>query len=283
MSNIILGIIKRLEEKESSWKELESELNSNKNLRTSIHKNTYLLEAISRNYLTAAKKLLEWDIHKEHLNLQDSFITCKNTPLILAAKTHANSILRELIILNAELNTQDYRGFTALHYACLYRNEEAIGLLLNAGARIDLMTQNFGSKWCCFYNKKDLYALSFYQMKITFSDLKYAYGQETEERLKHQCDNSLNYYGTRKKQLSALVWFIGHIILNKNTDMQLSTDEKNEIQTQGLSTHIKNAALYDKLMQGFCDSRTEIQPETLTRLDPFPVIKRPTILQPLVS
>ena len=265
---VILEIIGALEN-DFSVEQMRSVLDHNKDIRTDIHENTYLLEAISRNYLNAALKLLEWDSTKEHLNIKDKFRTCRNTPLILAAKTHANSVLLRLIELGADLNAQDYRGFTALHYACLYRNAEAIYALIEKGASLDLITERFDSAWCCCFSSKPcLDPCYFYQMEITEQDLAYAYGKETSAKLNHQCDNSSDYYGTRKKSLSALVWFICHVAANKNSSAY--QEHKSEIDKKWLTTHTKNAGLYSQLMKEFCETRPEIDPDILMRLRPAP-------------
>lgn len=64
------------------------------------------------------------------------------TPLIIAAKINSTEVAGEIIrqMKNdlSALNAQDNQGMTALHYACLYGNEELAHLLLGQGAAVHL-------------------------------------------------------------------------------------------------------------------------------------------------
>jgi len=186
------------------------------------HNNNHLLEALAWNRKKAALKLIELDKNKKSLNVKDEFPSCKNTPLILAAKIDASEVLIKLIQSGANVNEKDYRGFTALHYACLLRNEIAIKHLLDAKADLQPIDA-FGK-----------YPYDYYCMRIFEEDISYAYGEtnninwntetkycglifgETNRKLNAAWDWDNHYFSTRKKCLSALRWYITHIIVNNN-------------------------------------------------------------------
>ncbi|WP_425339659.1 ankyrin repeat domain-containing protein [Parasedimentitalea huanghaiensis] len=50
--------------------------------------------------------------------------------------------MQYIIDAGADLNRQDEHGYTALHLAIVYGQEEAIDLLLDNGARTDLRNKN---------------------------------------------------------------------------------------------------------------------------------------------
>lgn len=165
------------------------------------HHNTFLLQAIAWNRKTAALKLIKLDKDRLSLNLKDEWPTCQNTPIILAAKINDIDIVEHLILAGANINEQDYRGFTALHYACLYRNNAMIIKLLAAGADITL-TNAFGHL-----------AHDYYKMEIDLEDLRYRYGY-SGGALYPVADMDNHYFSTKKKCLSALRWYMPHIIVN---------------------------------------------------------------------
>ncbi|TAK75911.1 MAG: ankyrin repeat domain-containing protein, partial [Gammaproteobacteria bacterium] len=176
------------------------------------HRNSLLLHALAWNKLRAAAILIKLDLKKEALNAKDAWPTCLNTPLILAAKIGATGIIKELIALGAELDEQDHNGFTALHYACILRNHDAIETLLQKHAGSHL---------------KDAFGklpLDYYKMEISEADLSYRYGPSTKNprMLAQVYDGRKNYFATEKKYFSALRWFIPHIIVN--TQLEKTTE-----------------------------------------------------------
>jgi len=216
-----------------------------------LHKNNHLLEALSYNRKIAALKLIELDKKKKSLNVKDEFPSCKNTPLILAAKIDATEVLIKLIESGANVNEKDYRGFTALHYACLLRNEIAIKHLLDAKADLQAIDA-FGK-----------FPYEYYCMTISEEDISYAYGEtnkinwdtektklgkhsglifgETSRKLNTAWDWDNHYFSTRKKCLSAFRWYIAHIIVNN----KLGRDE---------------SVVYDLLLTSEATDMTGVQP-----------------------
>lgn len=171
----------------------------------SFHKNTPLLYALAWNRLKAAERLLLLDTQNIALNLKDGFPSCLNTPLILAAKTHATTLLELLVAKGARLDEQDYRGFTALHYACMHRDEKAIEVLLKANANRHLRDA-FGRL-----------PYDYYVMTITEADLAYRYGLDpiNPTSIKACYDKAQDYAATQKKCLSALRWYVHFIMVNR--------------------------------------------------------------------
>jgi len=221
--------------------------------------NSYLLSALAWNRINAALALLDMDKNKVALNLKDIWPTCSNSPLVLAAKTHANLALASLLQLGADTNSQDFRGYTALHYACILRNDEAITLLLDAGASSHLMDA-FGKI------PKD-----YYNMEISHNDLAYRYGTVAHQ-LNPVWDTSNHYFATRNKSLSALRWFICHYIVNKNIGK--NSFYKNvslyELARNYLIKRrpVLDANLYVVMMNFFCDSRPKMNQDICNRLFP---------------
>ncbi len=217
-------------------------------------KNTPLLAAIAWNRLVAARKLIHYDKEKIALNKKDCWPTCRNTPLVLAAKIRASEIIKLLIDAGALLNTQDYRGFTALHYACLLRDEESIKLLLRAGA--DLFLRDVFHKT----------PFDYYMMEITLDDLTYRYGKN-EGMLQFVPDDGVNYFATKKIYFSALRWFVPHIIVNQLSSLAFD-EQKMQSEFENIYELAKNyikdrkpvesADDYMKVMFSFCQMRPAI-------------------------
>lgn len=111
--------------------------------------NTPLLWAIANSSVSFALALLEAK-DTTQINVKSTSRTYLNTPLILCVSkgwTHLDSngkeklsqlaIATTLLRKGAEVNAVDIHGRTALHYACLHRNIEAIEALVGAGASWD--------------------------------------------------------------------------------------------------------------------------------------------------
>ncbi|MBX3709110.1 MAG: ankyrin repeat domain-containing protein [Gammaproteobacteria bacterium] len=210
------------------------------------HHNTYLLQALAWNRQKAALKLLELDKNKEALNLKDDWPTCLNSPLILAAKINAGYIVQKLITLGANLNEQDYRGFTALHYACILRNDAVIKSLLAAKANLQ-MIDAFGKS-----------PYDYYDMEICETDLQYRYGK-AGEYLNHIPDRDNHYFATKKKCLSALRWYIAHIMVNGGWGTESDVDK---VSLYDYAKHclkirepVYHAEVYEGMMRCFCNNR----------------------------
>ncbi|MDO8953553.1 MAG: ankyrin repeat domain-containing protein [Gammaproteobacteria bacterium] len=119
-----------------------------------------MLEALAGNRCSAAVFLitLAVDYDRPSLWIKDRFPSSSSTPLILASKTANNEAAFLLVGLStstSELNQQDYSGNTALHYACLMRNNALIEDLLLKGADPSIK------------NHKGDTALHYYELKAT--------------------------------------------------------------------------------------------------------------------
>ena len=225
------------------------------------HGNTYLLCALAWNRLRAAKTLLQLDKNKIALNQKDSWPTCRNTPLILAAKINAAEMVGQLIEAGARTDEQDHRGFTALHYACIYRNEEAIRKLLDAGASLNLQDA-FGKL-----------PLQYYLREITPDDLAYRYGlSETDAtRLNPYPDCNDAYYATYNKCYSSLRWYIAHVLVNTKIDQDVGEGAKLQAYARASLNRrspVDHAALYTAMLASFCAARPMIVRELAKQLKP---------------
>ena len=233
-------------------------------LENSKHHNTYLLLALAWSRLNATRILIELDKEKIALNLKDEYPSCFNTPLILAAKTGATEVVRQLINAGAEVDLQDYRGYTALHYACILRDDKMIQLLLKAGAAKHLFDA-FGKL-----------PEHYYLMNITANDLAYRYGLDPKDHLalSTQYDEDNNYFATEKKSLSALRWYIAHIIINKNWGKNTSVQGKKSSVNDFAAYYLKirepvdNASVYKAMMEEFESKRPAVDMKLALRLAP---------------
>lgn len=233
------------------------------------HQNTYLLCALAWSRLTAAHRLLKIDRNNVALNLADCWPTSRSTPLLLAAKIGATSMMLELIERGADVNATDYRGFTALHYACMLRDNEAIEALLSAGAVTDSQ-DIFGE-----------FPIKYYQSKIEENDFFYLYGYGRHANgkflLHEPWDKTSDYAATYCKALSAFRWFIAHILINKQMGQQtyLLADELN---AKSIHDHAKEllvarkpvmeAQLYEAMMRCFCEQRPNVDTTVVQMLKP---------------
>lgn len=149
------------------------------------HGNTLLLLALAWNALTAATILLALDTDNIALYQRDTFLTAQNTPLLLAAKINATSLMALLLSKGAKPDEQDYRGFTALHYACIYRNDKAIALLLAYRADTGLKDA-FGE-----------YPKVYYDREIDIKELDYPYGLRRDIRADYLLETYDNHVTAR--------------------------------------------------------------------------------------
>jgi hypothetical protein len=268
LSQLIGGLIDKLEKMKDDQMEALRQIIKTFGATKEKHRNTYLLHALAWNRLQAAKRLLALDEDKIALNLKDEWSTCSNTPLILAAKINATETMGRLIASGAKVNKQDYRGFTALHYACLLRNEEAIRMLIDANANIHFKDA-FGNL-----------PIDYYQMPIVAADLAYRYGGSPHQPgfLNAVPDKNKRYFATRKRPLSALRWFVPHIIvnhvLNKNGGANEAKNENPLYHAAFISlkrrTPIYRADIYEAMMNYFCDHRPAINQALSNELMPMP-------------
>ena len=85
------------------------------------------------------------DEHQVRLLLQQK--AWGNTPLLLACKTANFEAAKKLISLHTEykidVNAQDDRNMSALHWACFYKDETVIQQLLEAGAKTDIQNNYY--------------------------------------------------------------------------------------------------------------------------------------------
>lgn len=156
--------------------------------------NTCLHDAILNQNLTQLKKNLH--ASPKLINIPDLWLTSQSTPLLLAIKMGDTAAASLLLNNNAHPNQADYWRFTPLHYACLYRINPLIQVLLKAGA----------NPWLRNFYKK--IPLDYYLHNITIQDLNYPYGYTQTNQLKKIYDNHPNYHGTQCKDYSALRWFV---------------------------------------------------------------------------
>lgn len=223
------------------------------------HHNTYLLQAIAWNRRNAAIQLIKLDKNGISLNLKDDWPTCKNSPIILAAKINATDVIQQLLFAGVNVNEQDYRGFSALHYACLYRNENAIKLLINANANLQLTD--------AFCNKP----FDYYCMEFSEKDLQYRYGYKNGY-LNPIPDKDNHYFSTKKKCLSSFRWYITHIIVNNDLG---KTDTIKSISLYAYAKQclqnrepIYDAAFYKGMMTCFIDNRPQYNMQLSAHLTP---------------
>ncbi len=115
--------------------------------------NTLLLWSVANSSVNFALKLLDKPFAEEFINTKATFY--ENTPLILSISkgwSHVptqtqNSqsqsfIAKKLLEKGADVNESDKHGRTALHYACLHRNIEAINSLVKKGGDLKSLDNN---------------------------------------------------------------------------------------------------------------------------------------------
>lgn len=125
--------------------------------------NTPLLWGIANSSVSFGLALLDLP-DTTHVNVKSTMSRHLNTPLILSVSkgwTHLANEGREspsqmaitikLLQKGAEVNAVDAHGRTALHYACLHRNFDAIAALVSAGATWDIKDINSQTPldFCC--------------------------------------------------------------------------------------------------------------------------------------
>lgn len=253
----LIQLINLLQQAEVNLEQARAEITSFARDARSQHHNTLLLLALAWNHLRAASRLLDLDTHRVALNLADGWPTCQNTPLILAAKINAESIIQQLVACRADLDRQDYRGYTALHYASLYRNSAAITRLLDAGASA-YVRDAFGKL------PQDYYA-----MQIKPADLCYRYGEAGGELFSVSDDNNY-YFATKNKKFSALRWYIAHWVVNTGYGSDIIINDHSLLAWAQYALKIRspiyNATLYKAMMKLFCDRRPSLDADLLSRL-----------------
>ncbi|MDF2691401.1 MAG: hypothetical protein K0S29_1256 [Gammaproteobacteria bacterium] len=199
---------------------------SNLRNRSNKHGNSLIHDAIVWNRLSAALFLITLAAYKDvhALWIKDWFPSSRSSPLILASKTGQNKTALLLVQLSEnplELDQQDYIGNTALHYACLMRNNVLIEALLSAGASTNIR------------NDQGLSALECYEKEASFKDLDYHNGTSPRSAylMKPICDWNDRYQGTQDPSFSNYRWFLGNIIINLGLEADLSFSELD--QTDG--------------------------------------------------
>jgi hypothetical protein len=176
------------------------------------HGNTLLHLAIVYGKNQAAIWLIMQGLihgHYNHLFLTDLHQSSKSTPLILAAKTANNQVANLLIgtCKNvSQLDYSDYLGNTALHYACLTRNNDLIEALITSGADANIR------------NALGYLPIEYYHLDVGVSDLRYRYGVYSDENnlMRHACDWDQRYIGTENPVFNCLRWFLPFIVKNLN-------------------------------------------------------------------
>jgi hypothetical protein len=271
----------------TEWTKARDYIVTYEGLKDRHYGNSYLTHSIVWGKENAAIDLLTHS-QRQGLNYKDQFASSHSTALILCAKTGMNKVAMLLIGLGAKIDEVDYRGFSALHYACLYRNEPLICALLGAGAATNIK------------NKFGKLPKDYYEMNISFSDLEYNYGVTADSSLVYCCDWDDRFQGTKNSNLSAVRWFIPNIIVNfklgtnkisaieSDTNKQtsifilwsekvtLSSFQKNWTTLQFAKNQLEHrkpvtdSRLYNAMMNSFCDYRKTIalNPQILYFLDP---------------
>ncbi len=141
---------------------LQDETISSANLLTTFAGNTPLLWGVANSSINFVLELLN-SSDTTHVNMKSTSYL-KNTPLILSVSkggTHIRTnqsdgksqmaIAKKLLENGAETNAVDADGRTALHYACLHRNMEAIVALVTAGSHWETKDKSNHSPldFCC--------------------------------------------------------------------------------------------------------------------------------------
>lgn len=105
--------------------------------------NTILLEAIARKDINFIDRILKHPNINEIINLPDQILVVHNTPLMFAIKSGlwevAEKILDKLDTKDISLSMPDAYGVTPLHYACLFRKNKLIEIMLEKSADKDIL------------------------------------------------------------------------------------------------------------------------------------------------
>ena len=190
------------------------------------HGNSFLHEALAWNRRYAADHLIALAGERDpaSFSIHDNFASSYSTPLILASKTADNHSAFFMIGLCGEardvLNHQDYMGNTALHYACLMRNDPLIEALLLRGCDANYRNDLGYSAYEC------------YTMPVTEEGLAYRYGVSAGHPylMKHVCDWDRSYQGTHHPSFSNYRWFLSHITLNLDLNFEPRDLDKTKSQ-----------------------------------------------------
>ncbi len=79
-------------------------------------------------------------------NVNDANNNSRRTPLFLAC-TKPYEKAEFLLVYGADIQAQDKHGFTVLHNAAIYGDEELVDLLLRHGADLDAQTEGRQTPW----------------------------------------------------------------------------------------------------------------------------------------
>lgn len=185
--------------------------------------NTPLLCAILKDDPIIANQLIELDNTKLSLNVACDKYNAHNTPLILALKRGNCSSAKALIKAGADLNCQDFRGFTPLHWACILRLNEIIELLLENGA--NPQSKNFFGKRAVDYYLTDIKTsdLTFNATHAKSVIDKEIISYKNDDVVFYQNENASNHreptehnFATQVPDYSDLFWHITGIFKNLN-------------------------------------------------------------------
>lgn len=142
---------------------LKNETVTSEDLLDTYSGNTSLLWGVANSSVSFVLALLDLP-DTTHVNVKSTSESYLNTPLILSVskgwahlatqggeRNPQMAIAIKLLQKGAEANAVDVHGRTALHYACLHRNFDAIAALVKAGAAWDIKDKNSQTPldFCC--------------------------------------------------------------------------------------------------------------------------------------
>jgi hypothetical protein len=170
-----------------------------------------------------------WDIYNTPLLtaiLKDNSETAKELiSLDKSRKTINNEIIsKELINAGADVDIQGFRGFTALHWACILRLNDLIEFLLQNGA--DPQVENdFGKKPIEYYIQNISDAdVSYSPTKFLSSKMKEKYPPKDSNFTEVESatyttgftESGPHFFSTKVRDFSDLYWHIAGIFKNLN-------------------------------------------------------------------
>lgn len=180
----------------------------------------------------------------EAINVRDQWSSSQSTPIMLACKMGKTNLVKQLAEAGADVNKDDYIGFTPLHYACIYRDTDMITSLLEHGAD-PLATNCYGAT-----------PLRYYLADITTDELCYPHGYTKSGSLTPAFDHDESYRGTRCKDYSALRWFVQDMLENANPRYRARSENV-----------VYNCGRYENLLIDFCNLRKQrFSNETINKL-----------------
>lgn len=94
--------------------------------------------AVAQNDVKSVKKILAENHLKMDFNAARFRPSANGTALHLCAQHGFLATAQLLLDFGLEINAQNKAGFTPLHVACKYQQADAVVLLLNHGARVDI-------------------------------------------------------------------------------------------------------------------------------------------------